>query len=52
MHLPDNGKLFAMPDRYRIQFPAADSESLAQDEVFFTLIEDGEAKRLRFHDYD
>jgi len=25
---------------------------LGQDEVFFTLIEDGEAKRLRFHDYE
>jgi hypothetical protein len=41
-----------MSTRYRIQFPPSDSESLGQDEVFFTLIEDGEAKRLRFHDYD
>ena len=41
-----------MLKRYRIQFPPADSEKLEQDEVFFTLIEDGEAKRLRFHDYD
>ena len=41
-----------MTKRYRIQFPPADSEQLGQDEVFFTLIENGEAKRLRFHDYD
>ena len=41
-----------MPKRYRIQFPPSDSEKLAQDEIFFTLIEDGEEKRLRFHDYD
>ena len=41
-----------MSKRYRIQFPPADSVELGQDEVFFTLVEDGEAKRLRFHDYD
>ena len=41
-----------MPKRYRIQFPPSNSEKLGQDEVFFTLIEDGEEKRLRFHDYD
>jgi trans-aconitate methyltransferase len=41
-----------MPKRYRIQFPPADSVQLGQDEVFFTLVGDGEAKRLRFHDYD
>ena len=41
-----------MPKRYRIQFPKSDSAKLGQDEVFFTLIEDGEAKRFRFHDYD
>ena len=40
-----------MPKRYRIQFPPADSEKLEQDQIFFTLIEDGEKKRLRFHDY-
>ena len=38
-----------MPKRYRIQFPPSDSEKLGQDEVFFILIEDGEEKRLRFH---
>lgn len=42
----------SMVNRYRIQFPPAESEELGQDEVFFTLIEDGVAKRLRFHDYD
>lgn len=41
-----------MSKRYRIQFPQSHSEKLEQDEVFFTLIEDGEEKRLRFHDYD
>ena len=42
----------SMSKRYRIQFPPADSEKLGQDEVLFTVIEDGEARRLRFHDYD
>ena len=41
-----------MANRYRIQFPPFNSQKLEQDEIFFTLIEDGEAKRLRFHDYD
>ena len=49
---PDADKLFTMENRYRIQFPPSDSQDLGQDEIFFTLIEDGEAKRLRFHDYD
>jgi hypothetical protein len=49
---PDADKLLTMPNRYRIQFPPSDSQKLGQDEIFFTLIEDGEAKRLRFHDYD
>jgi SAM-dependent methyltransferase len=40
-----------MTHRYRIQFPPSDSEKLGQDEVFFTLVENGEATRLRFHDY-
>ena len=40
-----------MPKRHRIQFPQSDSEQLQQDEVFFTLIEEGEEHRLRFHDY-
>ena len=41
-----------MSKRYRIQFPPSNSEKLAQDEIFFTLTEDGEEKRLRFHDYN
>lgn len=40
-----------MTHRYRIQFPQSDSEKLGQDEVFFTVVENGEATRLRFHDY-
>ncbi len=44
--------LLSMSKRYRIQFPPANSEKLEQDEVFFTLIEDGVTTRVRFHDYD
>ncbi len=40
-----------LPERYRIKFPPADAHQLAQDEVFFHLIEDGEPVKLRFHDY-
>lgn len=36
---------------YRIQFPASNSVQLGQDEVFFVLVENGEHRRLRFHDY-
>jgi 2-polyprenyl-3-methyl-5-hydroxy-6-metoxy-1,4-benzoquinol methylase len=36
---------------YRIQFPPANSEELGQDEVSFKLIENGEPRQLRFHDY-
>jgi SAM-dependent methyltransferase len=41
-----------MSKHYRIQFPPSNFENLGQDEVYFTLIEGGEEKRLRFHDYD
>jgi SAM-dependent methyltransferase len=41
----------SMKKRYRIQFPPISSAKLGQDEVFFSLIENGEARRLRFHDY-
>ena len=41
-----------MTERYRLQFPPSNSVELEQDEVFFSLIEDGEEKHLRFHDYD
>ena len=40
-----------MPQRYRIKFPPSSSVRLEQDEVFFSLIENGESHRLRFHDY-
>lgn len=36
---------------YRIQFPPSNSERLAQDEVLFKVFENGEPRRLRFHDY-
>lgn len=39
--------------RHRIQFPQADAHSLAQDEVYFYVIDEhGEKIKLRFHDYD
>ncbi|WP_153557501.1 class I SAM-dependent DNA methyltransferase [Roseimaritima sediminicola] len=41
-----------MRQRYRIQFPQADSASLQQDEASFLLIEPEGQTRLRFHDYD
>lgn len=40
-----------MKKRYRIKFPRASTTQLNQDEVCFILIDDGEARRLRFHDY-
>ncbi|MFT5470520.1 MAG: ubiquinone/menaquinone biosynthesis C-methylase UbiE [Verrucomicrobiales bacterium] len=40
-----------MPQRYRIQFPPEHEHDLAQDKVYFYLIENGEQVRLRFHDY-
>ena len=42
----------SMKERYRIKFPRSSTGELAQDEVFFSLIENGETRRLRFHDYD
>lgn len=41
-----------MKKRYRIQFPPQGSHQLGQDEVFFSVIEEGKATQLRFHDYD
>jgi SAM-dependent methyltransferase len=39
--------------RHRIQFPQIESTDLAQDEVYFFLIEeDGTKQKIRFHDYD
>lgn len=37
---------------YRIQFPQRDAQKLSQDEAFFYLIESGEKRKIRFHDYD
>lgn len=41
-----------MKKRYRIQFPPAGSHHLGQDEVHFTVFEEGRPTQLRFHDYD
>lgn len=41
-----------MKKRHRIQFPPEGSHHLGQDEVYFTLVEDGRSTKLRFHDYD
>lgn len=39
--------------RYRIQFPQAEAHRLAQDEVYFYLLDaGGEKTKIRFHDYD
>jgi len=39
--------------RHRIQFPQAEARRLAQDEVYFYVIDaDGEKVKIRFHDYD
>jgi SAM-dependent methyltransferase len=40
-----------MRKRYHIRFPASNSATLGQDEVSFRLVENGESRRLRFHDY-
>jgi len=37
--------------RHRIQFPPIESHRLAQDEVYFHVVENQERYRLRFHDY-
>jgi len=39
--------------RHRIQFPQIEGHNLAQDEVYFYVIDaDGEKIKIRFHDYD
>lgn len=40
-----------MSVRHRIQFPPQHATDLAQDEVSFYLVENGDKVRLRFHDY-
>ena len=38
--------------RHRIQFPKQEAHDLAQDEVYFYVVEpDGMKTKLRFHDY-
>lgn len=42
-----------MQPRHRIRFPQSEGRALAQDEVYFYLIDEhGEKARIRFHDYD
>lgn len=41
-----------MRQRHRIQFPPQDSQSLAQDEAYFHLVEGDRRLQIRFHDYD
>ncbi len=39
--------------RHRIQFPKMEAHKLAQDEVYFYIVDrDGEKTKIRFHDYD
>ena len=38
--------------RYRIQFPRTETHDIDQDEISFYLIENGDKKRVRFHDYN
>lgn len=40
-----------MTVRYRIQFPPVNTRHMDQDEAFFHLVEDGQRKKIRFHDY-
>lgn len=42
----------AQKKRYRIQFPRTETSDIDTDEIAFYLIENGDKKRLRFHDYD
>lgn len=41
-----------MQTRHRIQFPAANVNDLAQDEVFFFLQKGDSTRRIRLHDYE
>lgn len=40
-----------MRPRYRIQFPPDEVHELGQDEVYFYLVEGGERRKIRLHDY-
>ncbi len=37
--------------RHRVEFPPPPAEGLDQDEAFFTLVEEGDQRPIRFHDY-
>ncbi|MBI1332169.1 MAG: methyltransferase domain-containing protein [Armatimonadetes bacterium] len=56
-HKPFSGELLLdgpLPTpgrRHAVQFPRTDNHRLDQDEAYFYLVEDGERKRIRFHDY-
>ena len=39
-------------NRYKISFPRPTDKTLAQNEAFFYLRENGDKRKLRFHDYD
>lgn len=38
--------------RHRIKFDRKEERDLAQDEAYFYVVEDGDERRIRFHDYD
>lgn len=37
---------------HRIQFPISEADHLHQDEAYFYLLESGDKRKIRFHDYD
>jgi len=41
-----------MHTQYAIRFPPTGTDELDQDEAYFYLVENGQNRRLRFHDYD
>ena len=41
-----------LDNRHRIRFPPLNAEDLQQNEAFFYLEQDGEQRKIRFHDYD
>lgn len=41
-----------MKKRYKIRFPQANAHELSQDKSFFYLVESGNRRKIRFHDYD
>ena len=41
-----------MEKRHRIQFPPLEASKLAQDEVYFHLLDRDKQRKIRFHDYN